>query len=62
MLSMEDVEQGISVTHRNTALRYSVVDAGDDFYSMRAFHREGDAIFTVSGPGGGVERLGIEKE
>jgi CspA family cold shock protein len=27
---MEDVEQGISVTHRNTALRYSVVDAGDD--------------------------------
>ncbi len=30
MLSMEDVEQGISVTHRNTALRYSVVDAGDE--------------------------------
>ncbi len=30
MLSMEEVEQGIRVTHRNTALRYSVVDAGDD--------------------------------
>ena len=30
MLSMEGIEQGIRVTHRNTALRYSVVDAGDD--------------------------------
>ena len=30
MLSMEEVEQGVRVTHRNTALRYSVVDAGDD--------------------------------
>jgi hypothetical protein len=30
MLSMEDIEQGTFVTHRNTALRYSVVDAGDD--------------------------------
>ena len=30
MLSMEDIEQGTLVTHRNTALRYSVVDAGDD--------------------------------
>ena len=30
MLSMEDIEQGTHVTHRNTALRYSVVDAGDD--------------------------------
>lgn len=30
MLSMEEIEQGIRVTHRNTALRYSVVDAGDD--------------------------------
>lgn len=30
MLSMEDIEQGTRVTHRNTALRYSVVDAGDD--------------------------------
>ena len=30
MLSMEDVEQGVSVTHRNTALRYSVVEAGDE--------------------------------
>ena len=30
MLSMEEVEQGIRVTHRNTALRYSVVDAGDE--------------------------------
>ncbi len=30
MLSMEDVEQGVSVTHRNTALRYSVVESGDE--------------------------------
>jgi CspA family cold shock protein len=30
MLSMEDIEQGTRVTHRNTAVRYSVVDAGDD--------------------------------
>ncbi len=30
MLSMEDIEQGTFVTHRNTALRYSVVDAGED--------------------------------
>ena len=30
MLSMEDVESGSRVTHRNTGLRYSVVDAGDD--------------------------------
>ena len=30
MLSMEDIEQGTPVTHRNTALRYSVVDAGDE--------------------------------
>jgi CspA family cold shock protein len=30
MLSMEDVEQGTLVTHRNTALRYSVVDAGEE--------------------------------
>ena len=30
MLSMEDIEQGTRVTHRNTALRYSVVDAGED--------------------------------
>jgi CspA family cold shock protein len=30
MLSMEDVQPGSSVTHRNTGLRYSVVDAGDE--------------------------------
>jgi CspA family cold shock protein len=30
MLSMEDVESGSRVTHKNTGLRYSVVDAGDE--------------------------------
>jgi CspA family cold shock protein len=30
MLSMEDVESGASVTHKNTGLRYSVVDSGDE--------------------------------
>ena len=30
MLSMEDIETGSRVTHRNTGLRYSVVEAGDD--------------------------------
>ena len=30
MLSMDDVESGSRVTHRNTGLRYSVVDAGDE--------------------------------
>ena len=30
MLSMEDVESGARVTHKNTGLRYSIVDAGDD--------------------------------
>ncbi len=30
MLSMEDIEQGIAVTHRNTGLRYSIVDTGDE--------------------------------
>ena len=30
MLSMEDIESGARVTHKNTGLRYSVVDAGDD--------------------------------
>jgi len=30
MLEMEDVEAGCRVTHSNTGLRYTVVDAGDD--------------------------------
>ena len=30
MLSMEDIESGARVTHKNTGLRYSIVDAGDD--------------------------------
>jgi CspA family cold shock protein len=30
MLSMEDIEQGTSVVHKNTGLRYSVVDVSDD--------------------------------
>ena len=30
MLSMEDIESGSRVTHKNTGLRYSIVDAGDD--------------------------------
>ena len=30
MLSMADIEPGIAVTHKNTGLRYSIVDAGDE--------------------------------
>jgi CspA family cold shock protein len=30
MLEMDDVESGSRVTHRNTGLRYNVVDAGED--------------------------------
>ncbi len=30
MLSIEDIEQGSAVTHRNTGLRYTIVDSGDD--------------------------------
>ncbi len=30
MLSMEDVESGARVTHKNTGLRYSIVDASED--------------------------------
>lgn len=30
MLSLEEIESGTFVTHRNTGLRYSVVDLGDD--------------------------------
>jgi CspA family cold shock protein len=30
MLSLEDVEPGSLVTHRNTGLRYTMVDAGED--------------------------------
>jgi len=30
MLSMEDIESGARVTHKNTGLRYSIVDASDD--------------------------------
>lgn len=30
MLEMEDVEAGARVTHRNTGLRYAVVDKGDE--------------------------------
>jgi CspA family cold shock protein len=30
MLSMDDVESGSRVTHRNTRLRYSVVEAGEE--------------------------------
>ena len=30
MLSLEDINEGSRVTHRNTGLRYSVVGAGDD--------------------------------
>lgn len=30
MLSMEELESGSFVTHRNTGLRYSVVDLGDE--------------------------------
>jgi CspA family cold shock protein len=30
MLSLEDVQSGARVTHKNTGLRYSVVEAGDE--------------------------------
>ena len=30
MLSLEEIEQGIQVTHKNTGLRYSIVDSGDE--------------------------------
>jgi len=30
MLRMDEIESGLLVTHRNTGLRYSVVDIGDD--------------------------------
>jgi CspA family cold shock protein len=30
MLSMDDLESGTSVTHKNTGLRYSVTDIGED--------------------------------
>lgn len=30
MLHLEDVESGARVTHRNTGLRYSIVEAGED--------------------------------
>ena len=30
MLSLEEIETGALVTHRNTGLRYSVVEAGDE--------------------------------
>ncbi len=30
MLSLEEIESGLLVTHRNTGLKYSVVDVGDD--------------------------------
>ena len=30
MLSLEEIESGSQVTHRNTGLRYSVVDLGDE--------------------------------
>jgi len=30
MLSLEEIESGTLVTHRNTGLRYSVVDLGDE--------------------------------
>jgi CspA family cold shock protein len=30
MLSLEDIESGSLVTHKNTGLRYSVVEIGDD--------------------------------
>jgi len=29
MLSMDEIESGLAVTHKNTGLRYSVVDLGD---------------------------------
>jgi len=30
MLSLEDVESGARVTHKNTGLRYTVSDLGED--------------------------------
>ena len=30
MLSMEDIEKGTGVVHKNTGLRYSVVDISED--------------------------------
>lgn len=30
MLTLEDLEPGSSVTHKNTGLRYQIVDAGED--------------------------------
>jgi CspA family cold shock protein len=30
MLSMEEIESGLKVVHRNTGLRYSIVDLSDD--------------------------------
>lgn len=30
MLSLEEIESGLLVTHKNTGLKYSVVDMGDD--------------------------------
>jgi CspA family cold shock protein len=30
MLQLDDVQSGVSVTHKNTGLRYTVIDAGDE--------------------------------
>ena len=30
MLAMDEIESGLLVTHRNTGLRYSIVDVGED--------------------------------
>ena len=38
MLSMEDVESGSRITHKNTGLRYSVVDVGDEEVLLSAEH------------------------
>jgi CspA family cold shock protein len=30
MLSLDDIQAGVNVTHKNTALRYSIVESSDD--------------------------------
>ena len=34
MLPMDEIESGLLVTHRNTGLRYSVVDVGDGTHAL----------------------------
>ncbi|MDB4443930.1 hypothetical protein N9174_01145 [bacterium] len=39
----------------NEGVTIEVMDAGHDFYIMKAFHSEGDKMFNLSGPQGTIE-------